>query len=86
MTLREAERRAQQRRRSDPAHDREVGLNQHQVLTFREWCLLNKISPATGRRILASGQGPTVTRLSARRIGITVGNNAVWQQSRAQPA
>jgi hypothetical protein len=84
ITVRESERRAAQRRQSDPAHDREVGLNQHQVLTFREWCLLNKISLATG--LLASGQGPTVTRLSARRIGITIGNNALWQQARAQSA
>jgi hypothetical protein len=84
MTAREFERRANQRRQSDPARDREIELNQFRVLSFAQWCSLNGISPATGRRILASGQGPTVTRLSARRIGITVGNNAAWQESRAQ--
>ena len=26
-----------------------------QVLTFREWCRLNRISARTGRRVLASG-------------------------------
>jgi hypothetical protein len=86
VTVCEFERRAAQRRQSDPAADRETELNQFRVLTFTQWCALNGISPATGRRILASGLGPIVTRLSARRIGITVGNNAVWQQSRAQPA
>ena len=37
--------------------------------------MLNRISERTGRRILASGNGPTVTMLSSRRVGITVGNN-----------
>jgi hypothetical protein len=53
-----------------------------QVLTFREWCRLNRISGRTGRRVLASGTGPTVVRLSPQRIGITVGSNKRWQQSR----
>jgi hypothetical protein len=84
MTIREQDRRAAQRRQSDSATDREIELNQFRVLTFAQWCALNGISAATGRRILASGLGPIVTRLSARRIGITVGNNAAWQESRAQ--
>jgi hypothetical protein len=53
-----------------------------QVLTFREWCRLNRISGRTGRRILASDARPTVVRLSPQRIGITVGANKRWQQSR----
>jgi hypothetical protein len=54
------------------------------VLTFAEWCALNKIGPRTGRRIIRSGTGPVVTQLSERRIGITVGNNRRWQESRAR--
>jgi hypothetical protein len=50
-----------------------------QVLTFFEWCRLNRISERTGRRILAGDDGPKVTMLSARRIGITVGANRRWQ-------
>jgi hypothetical protein len=53
-----------------------------QVLSFAEWCALNKISRRTGTRILAGPDGPIVTQLSAHRIGITRGNNAKWQQSR----
>jgi hypothetical protein len=53
-----------------------------QVLTFAEWCALNRLSERTGRRILGSGGGPDVTQLSAKRIGITVGANARWQASR----
>jgi hypothetical protein len=56
------------------------------VLTFAEWCGLNRISPATGRRIIASGAGPMVTRLSERRIGITVGANRRWRDARSGSA
>lgn len=86
MTFREAERRAEQRRRSDPLRDREIELNQFRALSFSQWCTLNGISPATGRRILRSGRGPPVVQLSARRIGITIGANAEWQASRARSA
>jgi hypothetical protein len=57
-------------------------LNDNQVLTFFEWCRLNRVSERNGRRILQSGTGPTVVQLSANRIGITVGANRRWQQSR----
>jgi predicted site-specific integrase-resolvase len=56
------------------------------VLTFAEWCELNRISPATGRRIIASGAGPVVTRLSERRIGITAGANRRWRDARSGSA
>jgi hypothetical protein len=84
MTVREQERRAAQRRQSDPDADREIELNQLRVLTFAHWCTLNGISPATGRRILKSGKGPAVIQLSGRRLGISVGANAAWQATRAR--
>jgi hypothetical protein len=55
-----------------------------QVLTFVEWCRLNRISERTGRRILASDNGPVLTQLGNWRSGITIGNNAKWQASRAR--
>jgi hypothetical protein len=55
----------------------------NQVLTFHEWCRLNRISVRTGRRIIDRGEGPVVTQLSPQRIGVTVANNAAWQASRA---
>jgi hypothetical protein len=55
-----------------------------QVLTFREWCDLNQISPRTGQRVIHSKDGPTVTMLSPRRIGITRRANRVWHASRAR--
>src|SRR5262249_43815235 len=57
-----------------------------QVLTFAEWCLVNRFSPRQGRRILRSGNGPIVTQLSEWRVGVTVGNNRRWQETRARPA
>jgi len=84
VTIREAERRAARRRQSDPAADRETELNQFRVLTFAQWCALNGISPATGRRILKSGKGPIVIQLSDRRLGISIAANAAWQAARGR--
>jgi hypothetical protein len=53
-----------------------------QCLSFFEWCQLNRFSERTSRRILKSGRGPPVVQLSMQRIGITVGANRAWQQSR----
>jgi predicted DNA-binding transcriptional regulator AlpA len=71
---REAERR--QRQQSEPHRDR--------VLSFAQWCDLNGFSKATGRRIIALGEGPPVLQLSPRRIGIKESDNAAWQASRAR--
>jgi hypothetical protein len=59
-------------------------LHDDQVLSFVQWCQLNHISERTGRRILQGANGPVVTELSAKRIGVTVGANRRWQQSRAR--
>ena len=56
----------------------------NQILTFPEWCRLNRISVRTGRRIITGGDGPVVTQLSTKRIGVSVANNAAWQASRAR--
>jgi predicted DNA-binding transcriptional regulator AlpA len=85
MSIREAQRRAEQRRQFESIHDREIELGQ-QVLKFAEWCALVGVSAATGRRILKSGSGPVITRLSARRIGISRANHARWLASREQSA
>jgi hypothetical protein len=82
MSLREHERRRAQR-----ALDAPLSVSpDDQVLTFLEWCAINRISERNGRRILAATGGPVVTMLSARRIGITVGNNRRWQRSRERRA
>jgi hypothetical protein len=77
MSLQEA-----QRRRFQRQHAQDDQL----VYTFREWCVINGISPRTGRRIIDGKNGPVVTRLSPRRIGVTRANNARWQKSREHAA
>lgn len=54
------------------------------VLTFKEWCFLNGHSERQGRRILTSGNGPTVTQLSDRRIGISRKHHRLWLAQRAR--
>jgi len=61
-----------------------LGNQDDRVLTFIEWCALNGFSPRTGRRILASGDGPVVVQLAPHRMGIRVGDNRRWQESRAR--
>jgi hypothetical protein len=56
------------------------------VMTFREWCHLRRFSVSTGRRLIDSGNGPQVTRLSERRIGITVGADRKWLAARSAAA
>jgi hypothetical protein len=58
----------------------------NRVLSFRDWCDLNAFSLATGHRHIKAGTGPIITQLSARRIGVTIGNNRRWQESRARSA
>jgi hypothetical protein len=74
-------RRAKQRRPSSLDQPLSMLLDS-QCLSFFEWCQLNRFSERTGRRILKSGRGPPVVQLSTQRIGITVGANRAWQQSR----
>ena len=74
MTLREVERRQRQR---------ETSHRSQRILSFKQWCALNSISEATGRRIIRAGK-VRITRLSERRIGIGEDDNAELQASCAQ--
>jgi hypothetical protein len=55
-----------------------------EILTFPQWCSINKLSERTGRRVLDAPGGPTLTMLSKRRIGISRRANREWQASREQ--
>jgi hypothetical protein len=57
-------------------------MEDDRVLSFDDWCRLNKFSRSTGQRIIAAGQGPKFIQLSARRKGVTIGENRRWQKSR----
>ena len=53
-------------------------------MTFREWCALKGISERTGRRILASGDGPKVTQISEHRISIREDHDREWEDRRVR--
>jgi hypothetical protein len=75
------------RKKKPPQHALDAPLSMahpNQILTFIEWCRLNRISERTGRRILASGKGPVVTQLSDWRVGISIAANDRWQASKAR--
>ena len=61
-----------------------LAVDDDAVLTFSEWCALSGFSVRVGRNVIKSDNGPVVTRLSDRRIGITRKNNREWQASRAR--
>jgi predicted DNA-binding transcriptional regulator AlpA len=56
------------------------------VITFAAWCEACGFSPATGRRLIAAGDGPVITRLSDRRIGIRGRDHVEWLNRRASTA
>jgi hypothetical protein len=61
MTQRETER----RQRACDLEERRRAFNlsrPDQILTFRQWCALNAISPRTGARILAGTDGFVIDR------------------------
>jgi hypothetical protein len=57
-------------------------MEDDRVMSFDDWCKLNRFSRSTGQRIIAAGNGPQFIQLSERRKGVTVGENRRWQQSR----
>ena len=54
------------------------------VLTFKEWCGVTGHSERQGRRIIASGNGPTIIQISDRRIGISRKHHRLWLAQRAR--
>jgi hypothetical protein len=52
------------------------------VMTIPEWCKLMDFSYATGKRIIARGDGPPIIQLSTKRRGIRVFDAAQWQEAR----
>jgi len=57
-------------------------LDDLKVLTLREWAALNTLSFETAKGLIAKGLGPRIVQLSARRVGVRVIDNRIWQESR----
>jgi hypothetical protein len=60
--------------------------NANQVLTFRQWTLLAGVSVDTARRLIKAGNGPIITQMSQRRIGVRLADHIRWQATRARGA
>jgi hypothetical protein len=58
-------------------------LDLDRISSFSAWCSRCGFSEATGRRVLASGNGPVITWLSARRMGIRERHHLEWLDKRA---
>jgi predicted DNA-binding transcriptional regulator AlpA len=56
------------------------------VRSLRETAALLGVSIATLRRMIAAGDGPVVTQLSARRQGIRDSHREMWLDARAKSA
>lgn len=60
-----------------------VGLADDRVLTLSEFAKIAGISLVTLRRRIAAHDGPIVTKLSERRLGIRVRHAREWLDARA---
>jgi predicted DNA-binding transcriptional regulator AlpA len=55
-----------------------TSLTDDRIMSFDEFCKLAGISIATLRRLVKAPQGPSVTRMSLRRVGIRVRDAKRW--------
>lgn len=53
------------------------------VVSIRAWAAMCGVSYVTARRTIAAGEGPRVTKLSARRLGIRLRHHREWLDSRS---
>ena len=83
-TKKQREQRLKKQNAAKQALRQRLAVDDDAVLTFAEWCALNGFSVRVGRNVIKSGDGPIITGLSDRRIGITRKNNREWQASRAR--
>jgi hypothetical protein len=54
------------------------------VHRWKDWCAMVGVHPVTGWRWVQAGQGPTITKLSARLIGVRHRNHLAWLAAREE--
>jgi hypothetical protein len=62
----------------------EAQLDDLCVTPFPEWCEAKGFSYSTGRRLLQSGQGPKITKLTARLLGVQRRHDREWLDRRTK--
>ncbi len=55
-----------------------LALNEDRVLMLSEFAIMAGISLVTLRRLIARGEGPAVTKLSTRRLGVRLSHARAW--------
>lgn len=60
-----------------------VGAADDQIMSIRQFAALAGISVATLRRRIAFGDGPVITRLSERRLGVRLRHGREWLDMRS---
>jgi hypothetical protein len=73
----------QVRNRSNFMRQTVLPSNEDCVITLSQFASNTGISLVTLRRLIARGEGPAVTKLSARRLGIRVRHAREWLDARA---
>lgn len=61
----------------------DLSFNEDRILSLAQFASNAGIALVTLRRLIACGEGPTVTRLSTRRRGIRVRHARAWLDARA---
>ena len=56
----------------------------HRILTVQEWAKINSLGLRSAKRIIAAGDGPKITQLSTRRVGIREDHAVEWQNARVR--
>jgi hypothetical protein len=54
------------------------------VIPFKTWCELRGFSERTGRRLIESGDGPIITQLTDRLIGVREDHDLQWLETRVR--
>jgi predicted DNA-binding transcriptional regulator AlpA len=54
------------------------------VHRWRDWCKLAGVSTTTGWRLVKAGQGPVITHLTAKLIGVRHRHHRDWLEAREQ--
>lgn len=54
------------------------------IISVKQWCAAAGFSYSTGKTLLKRDQGPTITRLSPRRIGIRIRDYQAWADARRE--
>lgn len=59
-----------------------ANLDDERVINLSTFSAMAGLSIATTRRLIKAGQGPRLVRMSARRVGVRVGDARRWIEHR----